>query len=401
VKEVARRCSYSDSAMLAVSASFAAPLLEWTGLQSFGINLFGRSKVGKTAELLAAASLIGIGRESQLPNFAATPAATAELARVFNDLMLPANEVGLLAGKKKEAYAPVRELIYRLSEGRDRARHSASIYASSAQSSQFRTIFVSTAEHSFNEYAAFAQETRDEGEYARCLDVPATCYNRPTIIDRYPEKIKNSDRKQWARRQVIAIRNACEVQHGTALSPYVRFLIQKGAQGVALVRSHMEEFLNAVKDRKLEGALQHAARNFALLYAGGRLGIESGLLPWKHENLLRALSSCLDRALTHIGHHETAPERAQKILRTWLTGKTIAKRKPNSRFSEQDNDGYYVMVQGRRRYTVHFTKFREWFGKDAAALNAAIKRLESKDLVHLKKTDKPQKGHGLDPIPFI
>ena len=127
IKRVAEPCGYSNSAMLAVSAAFAAPLLEFVGLQSFGINLFGKSKVGKTAELLAAASMIGIGREPQLPNFASTQAATAELARVFNDVLLPANEVGLLAGKKRDAYAPLRELTYRLSEGRDRSRHSASI----------------------------------------------------------------------------------------------------------------------------------------------------------------------------------------------------------------------------------------------------------------------------------
>jgi uncharacterized protein (DUF927 family) len=68
IKRIAEPCGFSDSAMVAISTVFAAPLLEFVGLQSFGINLFGKSKVGKTAELLAAASAIGIRRESQLPN---------------------------------------------------------------------------------------------------------------------------------------------------------------------------------------------------------------------------------------------------------------------------------------------------------------------------------------------
>lgn len=38
--------------------------------------------------------------------------------------MLPANEVGLVAGRKKDAYGAIRELIHHLSEGRDKARHS-------------------------------------------------------------------------------------------------------------------------------------------------------------------------------------------------------------------------------------------------------------------------------------
>ena len=53
--------------MLIISAAFAAPLLEVVSMPSFGINLFGRSKVGKSTVALAAGSIIGIGCEEQLP----------------------------------------------------------------------------------------------------------------------------------------------------------------------------------------------------------------------------------------------------------------------------------------------------------------------------------------------
>ena len=338
IKRVARRCGYSDSAMLAVSAAFAAPLLERVGLQSFGINLFGKSKVGKTAELLAAASMIGIGRESQLPNFASTSAATIEMARVFNDVLLPANEVGLLAGKKRDAYAALRELTYRLSEGRDRTRHSASNYASSVKTARFRTIFVSTAEHSFTEYAAFAGETRDEGEYARCLDVPATRSGRPTVMDRCPEETNET---RWARKQLIKLRNACEHQHGMILRPYIKFLINKGEALRDEIQAYMDQFLAKAKAHDLEGALEHAARNMALVFAGGCLGIDAGLLPWKPAGLLEAISSCFEGALAHINHHESAPQRAEEILRVKLPQSDVVRRKETSHFSEKDHPGFY------------------------------------------------------------
>ncbi len=79
-------------------------------------------KIGKTTALLVGASAIGIGTERDLPNWNATSNAFLETARGFNDLVLPANEVGLLAGKRRDAYAPIRERIYAFSEGRDRAR---------------------------------------------------------------------------------------------------------------------------------------------------------------------------------------------------------------------------------------------------------------------------------------
>ena len=44
--------------------------------------------------LLAAASVIGYGREQDLPNFRATDAAFGEIPAAFNDSFLPLNELG-------------------------------------------------------------------------------------------------------------------------------------------------------------------------------------------------------------------------------------------------------------------------------------------------------------------
>ena len=134
-QHVARRAMHSTRLMLVLAAAFAAPLVRISGLQNFGINIFGRSKVGKTTALLVGASAIGIGTERDLPNWNSTNNAFLETARGFNDLMVPANEVGLLAGKRRDAYGPIRERIYIFSEGRDRARLSSSTMATTWASS--------------------------------------------------------------------------------------------------------------------------------------------------------------------------------------------------------------------------------------------------------------------------
>ena len=120
------------------------------------------------------------------------------------------------------------------------------------------------------------------------------------------------------------------------LRPYIKFLIEKGEGLRDEVQAYMDEFLAEAEGHGLEGALEHAARNMALVFAGGRLGIDAGLLPWEPDGLLKAISSCFERALAHINHHESAPQRAQEILRAKLGQSDIVRRKDTSCFSEKD-----------------------------------------------------------------
>lgn len=399
VKKVAQRCGYSSCGMLVVSAAFAAPLLSTVGLQSFGLNLFGRSKVGKTAALLAAGSVTGVARESQLLNFAATNLATTENAQFTSDSVLLMNEVGLLSGGKTAAYATLRDLIYRLSEGRDRQRHTSWEKQRSAGQGEFRTIFVFTAEHSINEYARKAAETRDEGEYARCLDVPATS-EYLTIIDRVPRRLRDARqrRKQnWARRQVICLRKSCEEHHGKVFSPYIKFLIEKGEELKASVEVHMSEFMRCAP--KVEGPLQHAARNFALLYAGGRLGIEAGILPWKPARLLNGVLKCFEDALAVIGTQdgpESETEYVERILKERLEAADIVNRSADSKFGPKDHEGYRLKENGKTVYTIHAKAFRAWFGDNHRLVQAAIALLKDRQLLRAKNSRKPCEANGSD-----
>ncbi|WP_164066734.1 DUF927 domain-containing protein, partial [Serratia marcescens] len=63
VDRVAAPCVHSSAAIVALSAAFAAPLVRRTKIASFGLNLHGVSKAGKTSALLAGASIAGIGVE--------------------------------------------------------------------------------------------------------------------------------------------------------------------------------------------------------------------------------------------------------------------------------------------------------------------------------------------------
>ncbi len=360
-QQVAQPAVNSSRLMLVVAAEFAAPLVRISRLQNFGINLFGRSKVGKTTALLVGASVIGIETERDLPNWNSTSSAFLETARGFNDLVLHVNEVGLLAGKRRDAYAPIRERIYAFSEGRDRARLSTSTMATSWASSAWQGIFVSTSEYSFNDYAAFSGETRGSGEFARCLDVPAVGKGRTAVFDRFPEGIARKRRKRWARTQLTELRKNCERYHGMALEPYLNHLIANSRRLPGKVEAHCETFMKGVRAMRLDGALEHAGRNFALIYAGGCMAIEAGVLPWTVAGLFRAVDVCFRAAMEDIRGHTNSLGRARALLKAKLLSPEVMQARPGATVTPEQCAGYWQEDKGIRSYTIHAAAFRRWF----------------------------------------
>jgi hypothetical protein len=361
-------------------------LLKVSGLQSFGINLFGISKAGKTTALLAGASFAGIGSESGLPNHRATPAAKLELARIFNDQMLPLNEVGLLAGKKRDAYGPIRELIYNLSEGRDRIRMSQSQTAVAAHCAQFRTIFVSTSESSFDEYARLAGESRDEGEYARCMDVAAALKDHQTIMDRLPPKGSRRETRQAARKATINLRKACHRHYGRPFERYITHLLAKQSTLKAEVRRIMTSALREMKDPSLDGALQHAARNFALLYAGGVMAIDAKLFPMGKTDLLDVIAGAYRRSVNDLRVIDDPEKAAKCILRLNLRDQKLIPSTKDLGKAGPTPVGFRRQKDGKTRFTIHSTAFRNWFDNRDEAVQAALRWLHAKKVLRPKTT---------------
>ena len=380
-QHVAGCAIYSTRLMLVLATAFAAPLVEVSGLQNFGINIFGRSKVGKTTALLVGASAIGIGTERDLPNWNSTSNAFLETARGFNDLILPVNEVGLLAGKRRDAYAPIRDRIYTFSEGHDRARLSSSTMATNRASASWRGIFVSTSEYSFNDYAAFSGETRSSGELARCTDVAALGMRHATIFDSYPANVESKRRKRWGRRQLAKMRENCARFHGTAFGPYVAHLIAISRQLPEKVDNHCETFMKGVRAMHLDGALEHAGKNFALIYAGGCIAIEAKILPWTADRLFQAIGSCFRAAVEDIRGHTNSLRRARAVLKTKLRSDEIKQVRPRETVTPDRSPGYWQEKAGIRSYTIHAKAFRGWFASRAQAVAVLRWLYEQGDLI--------------------
>ena len=240
---------------------------------------------------------------------------------MFNDLIYPGNELGLMRGPKKEAYHRIRNLLYSFSEGGDTARHSQSSYSSSSSTGKWRGIFLPNSEHSFNSLAEIAGVERDAGEYARCIDVPIPSGKSRTVFDRRPSSVGVGEYPVWARKELIKLREACAQHSGYAIEAYVKFLIENRETVETKVRAYMQTFDQHLGDLShLDGAFIHAAKNCSLIYAGGRMAIEAAVVPWQPERLLSAISQCFEATLQESQKSETALERGKRILKAKLKG---------------------------------------------------------------------------------
>jgi putative DNA primase/helicase len=118
LETVAVPAAYSSRMVLGICTALAAPLLDFTGLNSFGLLLHGPGKAGKSTLLVVAGSVVGFASEQELPNFRTTDVALGELPASFSDMLLPMNELGLLKGNAAERGQRIRDLAYGFAEGR-------------------------------------------------------------------------------------------------------------------------------------------------------------------------------------------------------------------------------------------------------------------------------------------
>ncbi len=382
--KIPRLAKFSSLMRLGLCAAFGAPLLKVIGLQSFMIVIAGRSKAGKSTVLLALASVIGIGQEEGLPNFNATIASLQEVATDFNDSVLPVNEIGLLKGGKRDAYHSLRPLIYRYAEGRDTGRHSGSAYASSSGIASWRGIMVASSENAIEALAELAGEKRDEGEYARAFDIPAVRPGNSTVFDRFPSDVAPDDREAWARQQLAQIRDLCRENHGLAFQRYVAFLAQHRATLKADIEEAMEEFLRSLRGAGRSGALQHTARNFAVLYAGAVMAKRAGLLRWNLAATRKALRTCFLDGIGEIARVEGAEERAKAAIVKRLKDLPSADRVADV----YAVDGWYKDTKRGRIFAVRTTCFRDWLAGSEEE-RAALRWLHSSGLLQPKEGAKP------------
>ena len=280
VREVSTPCCHARIAVFMLAVGFTPPLLELLNMPSFGINLFGPAKKGKSTFLLAANSIYGAQVEADLMNFAMTPAAMGEACRMHNSALLPLNEAGLIRGERKQAYKVLRSCIFQLAEGREYIRHSKSTFATAADLSKYYLNFTSTAEHPMSFYAAEAGQLQDDGELARCVDVPVIAEDETSAIDRRSRHIKVGNGETVESTVLKAIRSGCARNGGAMpILHFVRRIMADPNEMRREAKRLQDEFVALETRNDFDEVDRHRAMCFGVIAAAGRLACRWGFIP--------------------------------------------------------------------------------------------------------------------------
>ena len=179
-----------------------------------------------------------------------TVAAFQEKARLFSDLLVPANETALLKVVKKNTSEQLTELVYKFAEGVETARHSKSTYTAPDGAAAWSGILAMTSEESLSALSAIAGVERKGGEMARAIDVPARLTDDPTIFDDFPKDLPVEEREEWARQALEGMREGCAANHGVALEPYAECLVAKGPETLKAETEMLMSELRAALDSR-------------------------------------------------------------------------------------------------------------------------------------------------------
>ena len=95
----------------------------------------------------------------------------------------------------------------------------------------------------------------------------------------------------------MRLREACNRHHGVALPPYAEFLMSILPTAQRRIEAYAAEFMDAVETKRLSPALEHAAENCAFICAGGCMAVDARVLPYRKEQVLRAIRSCFNDLL--------------------------------------------------------------------------------------------------------
>ncbi|MCJ2007954.1 DUF927 domain-containing protein [Methylobacterium sp. J-092] len=359
IDEVAMPARFSSRAILVIAATFAAPLLRILRFPSFGFNLFGANKSGKSTITTVAGSIIGLPNEAALPNLNTTTAGLLQLAGVFNDCALPLNEMALLGPKAYEQLGPA---IYALGESRDRTRHKSSTFASDIEQSSFSTIFFFNSERSIDELARQIGRERPGGEKARCLDVPALQGGRRTVFDGRPSDVSEDEFHRWALAQMVKMREGCQANHGVVFDAYLERLIALGDEVEIRARRYAAEFVHALDLHDAESEIEHAAKCISVIYAGARIAMDVGILPrpWRAVSVRRAIIRCFREAQQTARLGDPVLLKAKERLHARLLELDLPLRdsvRPGVDLGYRWDDG------GGEYVTIHATPFASWFEK--------------------------------------
>ena len=245
--------------MLAVSASFAGPLLQRCNSEGGGFHVYGDSSTGKTTLIEAACATWGG------PGFKRSWRATANgmegAAAMFNDCLLALDEISECDPKE------VGAIVYALGNGRGKQRASRSGNAKGV--TRWRCFVISSGERTIATTMQEGGLRAKAGQSMRLLDIPAAqAYGAWDALHGATSPAAFSD----------AIKRAAAQHHGQAGRAFLEKLTFDASDLCAMLEEVKAAPMFATDGT--EGQDKRVAARFALIGLAGELATEYGVTGW-------------------------------------------------------------------------------------------------------------------------
>ena len=379
---------HSTAMMVALCAAFAAPLLGLLQIPNFGLVLVAPSRAGKTQAQLVGASVIGFGEEEHLPTLNATPAGLMESGLIFNDHMLPINEVGTARGGKGDVHFVMRDVTYTFMSGRETVRHS-SWGGNTASPSSFKVLLLLSSEHSPDDWAARGGETRDDGETARLIGLPVLRDGHQTVFDQPPD-LDEEELQNWITMQFQKLRLGLPEQRGQAFRAYMREFFEDRETYIEYAQGYVTQFkleLARYANNRIKGDI---VAKFGVLAAGGILAIYADVLPFDAQVVWRAMRRACRAALDCLPDPEADLHTDLLTLREQLTGAGMIDVENASTAQKRlmhSAEGYYEKEITGVKYTFRSVCFTKFFRSQARA-RRVLDWLDEEGFLHHQRDRK-------------
>ena len=330
--EIAARAVGNPLLLLALSASFAGPMLARCNAEGGGVHFVGDSSTGKTTLLEAGCSIWGGANYRR--SWRATANGMEGAAALFNDCLLALDEISECDPRE------VGAIVYALGNGRGKQR--AGRTGSARAVTRWRCFVLSSGERSIATTMHEGGHRAKAGQAVRLLDIPAArIHGAWDTLHDLPSGTAFSD----------AIKRAAVTHHGHAGRAFLERLTRDRQDFCALL-----EKIKALPELSAEGGEgqdKRAAGRFALLALAGEMATEYGITGWPEGEALNAAAEGFRvwRAARGRGNDE----RRQILDR--VSG--FIERHGDGRFSDADHNGE-TQVRDRAGWWRDTTEGREY-----------------------------------------
>ncbi|MGB2833152.1 MAG: DUF927 domain-containing protein [Methylotenera sp.] len=290
---VSKPCAGNSRLVFAISAAFASPLLDVTGMESGGVHFRGDSSTGKTTALRVASSVWG-GLD-YLQRWSATDNGLESLAAQHSDCLLVLDELSQVDPKS------AGEVAYMLANGSGKVR---SIRTGAMRdTATWRLLFLSSGEAGLTEHMALAGRKPKAGQEIRLLDIPADAGRGFGIFDTLHDHIGGAAFSK-------ALNDAVGKHYGVASIAYLSKLVDNLDKIPGHVKRLQKEFLENHLKTDAGGQAYRAALRFALIAAAGEIATVWGVTGWASGEAIKAADTCFKAWLMQRGGTGNAEERA-------------------------------------------------------------------------------------------